>query len=113
MPPPHRTARIGSFGRSTIQPFALGWVSWTPPDDHTTNVTSYEARVRAEGSSTVLDSVNLGKPIPHSTTGLCYANITGMLNGLAAGNYTTSIAAINSSGTTDSDVSDVFSLPLS
>lgn len=110
---PDLRARVGGLGRSNTQPFPLGWVAWTPPSDHTTNVTYYEARVRGDGSGTVVATVNLGKPIPHSTTGLCYANIASTLNGLSSGDYTTSIAAVNSSGSTDSDVSPAFSLPLS
>jgi len=98
----------------TITPLLLplGWVSWTPSPDHAT-VTSYEARVRAEGSGTVLASLNLGKPTPHPTTGQCYGDLTSILTPLAAGNYTTSIAAIAPGGTTDSAVSSAFSLPLS
>jgi hypothetical protein len=109
---PDLFVRVGGAGRSNTVPFPSGWVQWYPPLDHMT-VTSYEARVRAEGSGTVLASMSVGKPIPHSTTGLCYADISSILSGLTAGNYTTSIAATNAFGTTDSGVSDAFSLPLS
>jgi hypothetical protein len=103
--------RVGSSGRSDTVPFPSGWVKWDPPSDHGT-VTSYEGRVRVDGSETVVATQNFGHPIPHSTQGNCRGDMTSVFSGLAAGNYTLSVAAINPYGETDSDVSSAFSLPL-
>jgi hypothetical protein len=104
---PDLSVRVGGHARSLIQTFTTGWVAWEAGSDHHTMI-SYEVRVRAFGSGTVVASLNVGKPIPHSTTGLCFADINSILTGLSSGFYTTSVAATNASGTTDSDVSSVF-----
>jgi hypothetical protein len=108
---PNLSVRVGGLGKSDTIPFPSGWVKWDPPSDHVT-ITSYEGRVREDGSSTIVATQNLGHPIPHSTQGNCRGDMTSAFSELSAGNYTLSIAAINPFGTTDSDVSSAFSLPL-
>jgi hypothetical protein len=108
---PDLSARVGGLGKSDTVPFPSGWVKWDPPADHGT-ITSYEGRVREDGSETVVATQNLGHPIPHSTQGNCRGSMVTAFSGLAAGDYTLSIAATNAFGTTDSDVSSAFSLPL-
>lgn len=90
---------------------SLGELSFRMSPDHPT-VTSYEARVRSQGSSTILATQNLGKPTPDED-GICYVNIAALLNAQAAGNYEVTVAAISPSGTTDSSVSNAFTVPLS
>lgn len=97
------------MGRPT-QGYGLGDVSFTVPSDHAT-ITSYEARVRAQGSSTVIRTKDLGKPTPNAS-GVVTFNLRAILDALSAGNYTVSIAATNQSGTTDSSETSAFLVPL-
>jgi hypothetical protein len=91
--------------------FHAGDIRWTPSSSHL-SLTNYEVRIRAFGSSTVVAAINVGLPPIWATTGLCYANISGTLGTLAAGDYTSSVAAVSSGGTTDSAESPAFALPL-
>lgn len=103
-------------GTSNLAPadsiiFHEGYIQFIPSSDHLV-VTSYEVRIRVDGSSTVVLAVNVGKPTPHPTTNRCYVAIVTPLLGLPPGNYTASVAAIAPGGTTDSGNSSAFSLPL-
>lgn len=91
-------------------PLALGSIQFTASVDHA-SVTSYEARVRVDGSSTVIASRNIGKP-GLSRLNKATVDITALLNSLADGDYTVSVAAINVDGENDSDETTAFSLPL-
>ena len=93
-----------------LRKFIAGDVTFQISPDHFTTVTSYEARIRAEGSSTVIATQNLGKPTPSG--GSITVNLATILNAQAAGNYTVSIATTNASGTTDSAISNAFTVPL-
>ena len=87
-----------------------GDLAFTASLDHAT-VTSYEARVRPEGSATIVATRNLGKPAPDVDNRII-VNIASTLTPLASGNYTVSVAAISPGGTTDSTETSAYSLPL-
>ena len=106
----HTHRRRGTNGIS-IEASGLGDVSFTPSSDHATNVLSYEARVRAEGSSTILATKALGKP-SITSSGKIFVNMRAILSAQAPGNYTVSVAATNNDGTTDSGISNLFTVPL-
>ena len=101
--------RRGTTGAPQIQGWGLGDVSFTVPGDHAT-ILSYEARIRAQGSSTVVATKSLGKPTPQGST--IIVNLRALLDSMTAGNYTVSIAATNQSGTTDSSETSAFIVPL-
>lgn len=88
-----------------------GDVTFTAAADHAT-VTSYEGRVRAAGSATVIATQNFGHPTPDEDNRIT-VNMRATLASLAAGNYTVSVAAIAPGGTTEATESSVFSVPLS
>lgn len=90
-------------------PDTLGVVQFQVADHD--NVDYYEARLRAQGSSTVLATLNIGKP-DYNASRIAYYNLASWLNSQAAGNYSVSIAAVNTDGTTDSLVSNDFTVPL-
>lgn len=87
-----------------------GQLAFTASLDHAT-VTSYEARVRPEGSGTIVATQNLGKPAPDVDNRIL-VNIAATLAPLASGNYTVAVAAISPSGTTESLDTSAYSLPL-
>ncbi len=91
--------------------FHSGDISWLPSADHAT-LTRYDVYVRLSGSSTILLTINVGKPPVWPSTGRCYANISGPLSGLSSGNYTAAVAAVSGGGTTESTASSDFSVPL-
>ncbi len=110
--------RGGRFvGRSYVAgtppdpPTALGDVRFTVPADHVT-VVSYEVRLRQQGSGTVFANTNIGKPTP-SANNTITVSLTTFFGSQPAGNYTLSVAALNANGSTDSEQSSAFSLPLS
>lgn len=96
----------GSSPVSTTQ----GDVTFIASPQHAT-VTSYEGRVRAAGSATVIATQNFGKPTPDEDF-LITANMRPTLATLAAGNYTVTVAAIAPGGTTEATETSVFSIPL-
>lgn len=87
-----------------------GNLTFTASPDHAT-VTSYEVRVRAEGSVTIVATRNLGKPTPNVDNQIV-VNIASTLTPLASGNYTVAVAAISPGGTTESSETSAYSLPL-
>lgn len=89
-----------------------GTVSWIPAIDHA-SIDSYEARLRTYSPNSLVGSLNIGKPAINAATGRVYHNLAFWFAGFAEDDYTISFAAISSGGVTDSDQSDVFSLPLS
>lgn len=86
-----------------------GLVAFNASPDHAT-VLTYEARLRNSGSGTVLDTEPLGKPTPDGN-GVIVVDLSGFF-AYRAGDFTVSIAATDAGGTTDSEVSAAFSLPL-
>lgn len=70
----------------------------------------YTARLRVSGSGTILDSLNIGVPTPDAY-GMCLANLSALYSGKAPGDYTVSVAITTPTGTVDSSVSNVFTLP--
>lgn len=78
--------------------------------DHAT-VTSYEARVRPEGSATIVATRNLFKPQPDEDN-IILVNIASTLAPLASGNYTVAVAAIGPGGTAESAETTPYALPL-
>ncbi len=109
-----RASRFGArsyvAGPPPQTPTVSGDVRFAASPDHAT-LTSYEVRVRPEGSGTVAGSENVGKPTPDAY-GDITVNMSTLFGTLSAGNYTVSVAAVSAGGTTDSDVSAVFALPL-
>lgn len=87
----------------------LGDVRFTVSPDHA-SVIRYEARVRAQGSSTVVATRDIGKPPAYG--GVAVINLAALLNSLADGSYTVSIAATSAGGTTDSTPSAAILVPL-
>ncbi len=92
------------------RPDALGDVSFNPSPDHAT-VTSYEARLYPYGGGTLVSSKNFGKPV--IVGGDIRVNVAVWFGQQSAGNYELKVAAISPGGTTESTVSNDFSLPLS
>lgn len=81
------------------------------PTDHA-NTDSYEARLYAAGSSTtVLDTLDLGKPTPDAF-GKITVDISEWLEEQAAGDYEVKVAAINDDGEAEGTDSNAFSVPL-
>ena len=97
-------------GAAVPPPQVSGLLSFTASLDHAT-VTSYEARVRAQGSATVVATQALGKPTPDLDNRI-HVNIAATLNALAAGNYTVAVAATSPGGTAESTETSEFSVPL-
>jgi hypothetical protein len=87
-----------------------GQVAFVAQADHAT-VTSYTARVRVLGNSTVVATQALGTPTPDANS-VIIVNIAATFAGLAAGSYTVSILATSPGGSTDSAESSAFTLPL-
>ncbi len=90
-------------------PGSTGEVSFPVSADHAA-VTSYEIRAYLEGSPVLAGSTNIGKPTP--VGGVITVNISSFLATLEAGNYVLTVAAISPGGTSESDASAPFSLPL-
>jgi hypothetical protein len=95
MPPPISTSK--------------GDVSFLVSTDPT--VTSYAINVYAAGtSSPILVTVHLG--LPHPIGSVITVNIASTLNALPAGNYDVTIVATNPGGSSESAVSNTFTVPL-
>lgn len=88
-----------------------GQVAFNASPDQAT-VTSYTARVRVSGSSTVTATQSLGVPTPDGNN-VIVVDLSATFAGLAAGNYTVSILTTTAGGSTDSTESTAFALPLS
>lgn len=102
--------RRGTSGTGLlVQGYGLGDVSFIPSAGHS-SVTNYEARIRAEGSGTVLLTKALGVPGPQN--GRITVNLRALLDSLTPGNYTVSIAATSAGGTDDSDPTASFIVPI-
>lgn len=93
-----------------INTSANGVLSFTASANHAT-LTNYTVRLRQMGSSTVVDTLNIGLPTPDQTN-TCYVDIKSWLNGHATGNYDVSVAAVAPGGTTDSGISNDFAVPI-
>lgn len=74
-------------------------------------VIDYTARLRVSGNSTVIASENVFKPTPDGN-GLITVDLSALFAYRAAGEYTVSIVARDAGGSTDSDESSPFTLPL-
>lgn len=101
--------RRGTNGFAIAGIGALGDVTFDVPADYET-VQYAEARVRAQGSGTVVAAKLIGKPPAFNGVATC--NVTALLQSLAPGDYTVSVALTNAGGTTDSAVSNAFTVPL-
>jgi hypothetical protein len=88
----------------------LGEVRFTVTDHADTD--SYEIRVWPDGSDVAAAVEDIGKPTPTANNTIT-VDMTAVYATLDAGNYRTSVAAINETGETDSEPSEAFSLPLS
>lgn len=104
--------RIGSVRRQVmVPPDGSGVVTFTVSADHP-STRSYEVRVRVNGSGTVVASENIGKP-PVTPNSMIMVDMTTLFGTLDAGDYTTSVAAIDDAAVAyDSEESSAFSLPL-
>jgi hypothetical protein len=88
---------------------SVGDVTFVVSPDPT--VTDYIGKVYAQGTVTpVLASQEFGKP--PAPGGVCRVNIQGILAALPAGNYDVTITAVSPGGSTESAVSNVFTVPL-
>ncbi len=87
-----------------------GQVAFNASPDHAA-VTSYTARVRVSGNSTVVATQGLGKPTPDGNN-VIVVDLSSTFSGLSAGNYTVSILSTSAGGSTDSTESAAFALPL-
>jgi hypothetical protein len=109
-----RIARF--YGRSYIAtyipdpPLETGQLRFTPSVDHAM-VDTYEVRVYPVGSGTPAAVTDIGKPALNPA-GTITVDLTTFFGGIAAGNYTLTIAAMNEGGETESEHTDAFSLPL-
>lgn len=99
------------MGPPSTAPNTLGLLSFNVSPDHD-NVDYYEALLRVQGSSTVIDTLNIGKPDPN-TTGIAWYDIAAWLSSHAPGNYTVSVNSVNTDGSSDSVASSAFTVPLS
>lgn len=90
-------------------PAPLGDLTFLKSPDHAT--ATYDARVHPEGSATILLTIALGRPAP-DVNGLITVNIAAQLTALGPGNYEVSVATTTAGGTTDSAVSNAFTVPL-
>jgi hypothetical protein len=112
-----RQSRFGGFGvrgrrmGQVAPPNDWGYVNWTASEAHDTTLTSYEVRVWTSPGEELAGSENVGKPQKYPN-GDCSADMSTLFGTLAPGNYTVSVAAIDPGGTTDSEKSSAFSLPL-
>ena len=89
----------------------LGDLTFKPSLDHAT-VTDYFATVYAGGTTTpAITTVHFGKPPIFNS--VITVNIASVLNALPAGNYDVTITAVSPGGSTESAVSNVFTVPLS
>jgi hypothetical protein len=68
-------------------------------------VIRYEIRIRAEGSSTVLATTDLGKPTPQADHRIT-VKLRPLLEALPPGNYTIGVAVIGPEGTDEETISD-------
>lgn len=87
-----------------------GEVAFVASPNHAT-VTSYTARVRVSGVATVVATQSLGVPTPDGNNTII-VDLTATFAGLAAGDYTVSILVTSPGGSTDSQESSAFTLPL-
>lgn len=87
-----------------------GQVAFNASPDHV-DVTSYTARVRVSGSSSVTATQALGKPTPDGNN-VIVVDLSSTFAGLSAGNYTVSILSTSAAGSADSSESAAFALPL-
>ena len=88
----------------------LGDVTFLPSADHAT-VTDYYANIYAGGTTTpVVTTQHFGHATP--INGVIRVNLAGTLNALPAGNYDVTIVAVSPGGSTESAVSNVFTVPL-
>lgn len=88
-----------------------GDIIWVTSSDNRSNVNYYMAQARAEGSSTVVSTLFLGKPVS-ANSARARVNGASWLNSLTSGNYTVDVLAVNASGSTDSANSAAFTVPL-
>ena len=96
--------------RSAIVSSPVGNLSFTPASG---DVTYYEARVYAEGTTTpILATKYLGEPEANPVTGLITVNILTMLNARPPGNYEVIVAAVGPGGTTESSHAEAYAVPL-
>lgn len=87
-----------------------GLLTFTVSPDHAT-VTNYTLRLRAQTSTAVLTSLGVGKPTPNASS-ICTLDLQGWLSTLSSGNYSVSVAASDAGGTTDSTLSNAFTISL-
>lgn len=88
-----------------------GDVTWTTSADNRSNVNYYLAQARLASGGGVVSTFFLGKPVS-ANSAPARKDGTAWLNALSAGEYTVSIVAVNEIGSTDSGVSNTFTVPL-
>lgn len=87
-----------------------GQVAFNANTEHA-QVTAYTARLRAYGNATVIDTEDLGVPTPDGNN-VIVVDLATFFSGQTAGTYTISILTTTAGGSTDSDESAPFALPL-
>lgn len=86
-----------------------GYLVFFASPDHA-SVTNYEARLRVNGSGTVIGTLTMGVPLP-DVYGTIGVDATSLLAG-HTGSHTMSVAVTSAGGTVDSSISAPFTLPL-
>lgn len=103
----------GGFAQAIAIAFVgphTGDVTFVPsPNDAT--VTSYQINVYQYGTTTIVANTNIGHPA--AVGGIITVDLTTFFGTIAPGNYDVTVVAIAPGGSTESTISNAFSLPLS
>lgn len=90
----------------------LGDLTFNASTDHA-SVVNYEVRLYTDGTTTLVDSYNIGKPTPNGSS-QCTVHLYTWFNSHSAGNYLAKVAAIGSTGSpgSESSTGDSFTVPI-
>lgn len=113
----HRIRIAPLVGRPRFGPWMLYWgplgdLTFTASTEHS-SVVNYQANLYTDGTTTLVDSLNLGKPTPDGSN-LITVHLYSWLNGHTAGNYLLKVTAIGSTGSpgSESSTGDSFVVPI-
>lgn len=101
---------VGSGVASGSAPLDATMVTFVASPDHA-NVINYQALLRLSGNSAVVATQDLGVPTPNAQNEIV-VSLVPLYAGAAPGTYTVSILTVTTGGSTDSGVSNAFTLPL-
>lgn len=90
----------------------LGDLTFTASTDQA-SVVSYEVRLYTDGTTSLIDSLNIGKPTPDGAN-LITVHLYTWFNSHAAANYQAKVASIGSTGSpgNESSTGDSFTVPI-